>query len=547
MKVLSVFLKIIGIFVIVAGTIICAAIAISADMVEAYLVMSIAEACVIIVGLTILGLGSACNRISSLERRVAQLERRGTVVSQTAVPSASAHPASVSTAPLIEKPATSVPLSPAPTVTPHGMPREMAPDTSNYTPAPQKRKTRVWIPIVIVAAVILIAACVLIFLFLGSIAEPEEPEVLGVEDAYMQLLEHSANGEYLEAWRLGVNYPELNEYEDAQSYLDYCAGMRAFEAGGIGEAYNILRTVPHILDAQYALDLIDEKIGFLNGCYVADNGMGAYLHLVIRDGLVASKIIGYFDENQSFDYTDEDFYKEIVLSNYNDGTQFIAIGNYSSLGEEITVNYVINSFDDTSDIMVLAYEGNEFTDFNGMYTRTGDVNAWEPDDGYEDLSIGDSLVTDFFTMSFDDYVVAADVKHSVTTGYVTRITGPEPQPGQKYICLTGTIQNTSTAPLPVYDFFLGNFELDGYNYEVDANDIDILDGEGQTESEIAPLITYNYRLYVAIPDALADSYASCRFTFGFFDGFENQELAYIRSFEDDPISLCPYRYGVVLK
>jgi len=152
-----------------------------------------------------------------------------------------------------------------------------------------------------------------------------------------------------------------------------------------------------------------------------------------------------------------------------------------------------------------------------------------------------------FTMSFDDYVVEADVKYSVTTGYVTRITGPEPLAGQKYICLSGTIQNTSTAPLPVYDFFIGNFKLDEYNYEVDANDIDVLDGEGQTKSEIDPLMTYNYRLYVAIPDALADSYSSCNFTFGFFDGFENQELSHIRAFEDNPISLCPYQFDINLK
>lgn len=62
------------------------------------------------------------------------------------------------------------------------------------------------------------------------------------------------------------------------------------------------------------------------------------------------------------------------------------------------------------------------------------------------------------------------------------------------------------------------------------------------------LYTYMvYSLYVAIPDALADNYSSCNFTFGFFDGFENQELSYIRSFEDDPISLCLYQYDVKLK
>ena len=305
--------------------------------------------------------------------------------------------------------------------------------------------------------------------------------------------------------------------------------------------------MPHILDAQTYLAEMDSLFGSLNGYYVEDNGMGAFLHLVIRDGLVAKKVIGYFEPEKSFNYTDEDFTSQLILSTYTDGTLFFGIGQGGKYATAEDINYAISTFDDSSDIMVIAMEGEEFSDFNGLYERVAEVSPWEPDDGKTELGLGEAISTDFVTMSFDDYVVAADVKHSVTTGFVTRITGPEPLAGQKYICLSGTIQNTSTAPLPVYDFFLGNFELDGYNYEVTANDIDVLDGEGQTKSEIDPLMTYNYRLYVAIPDTLADSYSSCNFTFGFFDGFENQELSYIRSFEDDPISLCPYQYDVTLK
>ncbi len=164
-----------------------------------------------------------------------------------------------------------------------------------------------------------------------------------------------------------------------------------------------------------------------------------------------------------------------------------------------------------------------------------------------EVLVGGTLSTEFVEMTFNEVTVAKDIKHSVTTGHVTRITGPEPVDGQQYICLTGIIKNISTNPLPVYDFFVGNFNLDGYSYTVDANDCDILDGEGQSRTEIDPLMEYTFRIYVAIPDSLADSYSSCTFTFGFHDLFDNTDLSYNRAFEDDPIVLCPYQFIVPIK
>lgn len=163
------------------------------------------------------------------------------------------------------------------------------------------------------------------------------------------------------------------------------------------------------------------------------------------------------------------------------------------------------------------------------------------------LVIGDTVSTEFVDIKLSEVIIAEDIKYSVTTGNVTRITGPDPAAGQKYILITGTIINKSTSPLPVYDFFLGNFCLDGYNYSVDANDCDILDVEGQTEFEIDPLMEYTFRLYTAIPNVLADSHSTCTFTFGFYDLFDNYDLSYHRSFSEDPIAHCPYQYVVTIK
>lgn len=162
----------------------------------------------------------------------------------------------------------------------------------------------------------------------------------------------------------------------------------------------------------------------------------------------------------------------------------------------------------------------------------------------EELPMGKPLSTDFVDITFHDVIVEKDIQKAVTIDHVTRITGPDPLDGQKYICLIGTIVNTSTAPLPVYDFFVGRFDVDGYTYDVTANDCDVLSGNGDTESMIDPLMEYEVRIYKAIPDALADTYTSSSFTFGFYDDFDNKDLSYNKAFADDPIAECPYQFFI---
>lgn len=165
-----------------------------------------------------------------------------------------------------------------------------------------------------------------------------------------------------------------------------------------------------------------------------------------------------------------------------------------------------------------------------------------PDIEVTEIAIGDTLSTEFVEMTFENAVVAENIKYSVTTGNSTMITGPEPISGQQYICISGKIVNTSKSSLPVYDFFIGDIDIDGYIYSVSASDCDILDGEGAPVYSIDPLMEYVFRIYTAIPETLASSYASANFHFGFYDSFDNEELAMNMAFEEDPISLCPYQY-----
>lgn len=163
------------------------------------------------------------------------------------------------------------------------------------------------------------------------------------------------------------------------------------------------------------------------------------------------------------------------------------------------------------------------------------------------LGMGETVEVDFMQMAFEDYVVASDIKHSVTVGMVTRHTGPDPLPGQQYICLEGVIQNTSTSPLPVYDFFLGEFDIDGYKYKVGATDCDILTPDGDTVTNIDPLMEYKFRIYTAIPDQLANSFSQASFRFGFYDGFDNRELSSSRAFSEDPVGDCPYQFDIAIR
>ena len=196
-----------------------------------------------------------------------------------------------------------------------------------------------------------------------------------VEDAYALLVQCATDGLYLEGWRVVQGVPAVVEYEDAQAYYDYCQAMRAYHAGGIGEAYSILLTIPDVLDAQDTLAILSERIGGLNGYYVADNGLGSYLHMVIRDGMVATKIIGYTDEEQNFSYTDDDFMSSLVASTYSDGSEFLAVGRYSSIGEKVTVQYVVNTYDDARELMVIKFEEYEYDTFNGLYYKVAELEG----------------------------------------------------------------------------------------------------------------------------------------------------------------------------
>ena len=157
------------------------------------------------------------------------------------------------------------------------------------------------------------------------------------------------------------------------------------------------------------------------------------------------------------------------------------------------------------------------------------------------LSLGELIKTDFVEITLNSFCFTENVQKSVTTGSFTHITGPEPITGTYYALAEGTIKNVSKAELPVYDFCIGELNVNGYTYNVGASDFDILEDNGSTASKIGPLINYDLRFYLNVPAELANAPESAVLKLGFFDDFDNMELSRIRG-DKDALEKCPYSY-----
>ena len=75
--------------------------------------------------------------------------------------------------------------------------------------------------------------------------------------------------------------------------------------------------------------------------------------------------------------------------------------------------------------------------------------------------------------------------------------------------------------------------IDGYTYDVDSS---VIEENGASSYDLAPLMMYKYTLYAKVPNQLADSHQSCIFNFAFDENFE------WGSKED----ITEYKYGYTL-
>ena len=189
------------------------------------------------------------------------------------------------------------------------------------------------------------------------------------EEHYSRLVSCAENGNYLDGMK---TYSSIRGYLDAEVYYCYCEAMYAYQIGAIGYAFQELSKNPDFLESRACLEKIADKIEFLNGRWLADAKI-PHLRLVIRDGRVDMNLVEY---NTPPDWTfDETTLSSLILSHFSTGEEFIGIGSYwgSTGASQNTPNidYVINTFDDTTDIMVIAYQESRYGyhTFNGIYHK----------------------------------------------------------------------------------------------------------------------------------------------------------------------------------
>lgn len=155
MRFLGGFLKFLGILILLAATVVCTAVSIEAAVPEAYWTMGGVWALVLFVTLNIWGTGIALTRLRKLEKKVEKLEQRF----QAAPP---VQMSAAESAPIAQPEIPAAPVS----------------------DAPQRKKSRVWIPLVI-SVVVAAAAIVALILTTGdkdapsdNAPLPEESQVL---------------------------------------------------------------------------------------------------------------------------------------------------------------------------------------------------------------------------------------------------------------------------------------------------------------------------------------------------------------------------------
>lgn len=149
MRFLGGFLKTLSILLLIAATIVCTAVAVMADVMEAYLVMGGVLLVCLIVALNVWGTGMALTTAAKLKKRVAALEQRlimAPVVPQTPV--------------VRQTPATDpVPQSVGEENETGNEPVEepiMTPVAPAVAPIPEKKKSKIWISIVVIVGVLIL-------------------------------------------------------------------------------------------------------------------------------------------------------------------------------------------------------------------------------------------------------------------------------------------------------------------------------------------------------------------------------------------------------
>ena len=169
-----------------------------------------------------------------------------------------------------------------------------------------------------------------------------------------------------------------------------------------------------------------------------------------------------------------------------------------------------------------------------------------------EVFVDDTITLDFVEMTINEVGIEEDIRITISTKSGsftnTQTTGPQPEAGNKFVYIRGTIKNLHTSALSPDRGIFGNVNFDNYVYPVSKGqaNISINNEEGRRQSSIEPLMTYTFTLYAAIPDELAENFSKGSFTFVFDDMFDSTVLQ--KEYQSgDPIAAAKHRYILTFK
>ena len=153
----------------------------------------------------------------------------------------------------------------------------------------------------------------------------------------------------------------------------------------------------------------------------------------------------------------------------------------------------------------------------------------------EPVAVGNQITVDFAEITINEAAIADDIKQSIKSGNITYTTGPNPSADTEFVYIRGTLKNTSTSSINNPQI-VGTVKFGEYSY--DLKGLDIIESDGSSAYEIAPLIDYTYTLYAEVPNALLESNPTCTMNFAFNESFDYQNAS------SEEMGKMPYNYSI---
>ena len=159
---------------------------------------------------------------------------------------------------------------------------------------------------------------------------------------------------------------------------------------------------------------------------------------------------------------------------------------------------------------------------------------------YETVAVGNKISTDFVELTITESGIVNSLKTSITNGNITYTFGPNDSAETEYAFIKGKIMNKATEAINKEMVAIAKVG----EYTLKEDGLDIYKSDGDTVWELAPLVEYNFMMYVEIPNALVNGMESCDFNFGFNENMQSsfsdfEEFGYKYSLKIIPETEAP--------